>query len=157
MLMKKSLLSLVIGLLSLQLSAQANLGASATYGTDLNQWGAQVQLGYQFRHWGVRVAYATFFEEQIAMQPSVINIDFNYEVPWDLVLVPYVFTGIHLFKTEIQEASDLISYGTYGGLNLGVGGFLDLNSLQPFTEFKYVTGTTGQWFVNAGMRYQLPF
>ena len=121
----------------------------------MEQWGGQVQIGYQFRHLGIRASYGQFFNEQITMKPSTVNFDISYLIPTNTILVPYVFSGLNLTKAETRPAEDLIDYGTFGGLNLGLGGYFNFNFLQPFTEVKYVTGEFYQWYVSTGLRYQI--
>jgi len=135
--------------------AQAHLGVNLVNGSAFEQWGGQVQIGYQFKHLGVRASYGQFFNDQISMKPSMVNFDLSYRVPTKTILIPYIFTGINLTKAESQPAEDLINYGTYGGLNMGIGGYFNFNFLQPFTEAKYVTGEFNQWYVSAGIRYQI--
>lgn len=137
--------------------SQAALSVAGTYGTDLDQWGVQVQGAYRFQHWGVRASYARFFQDQVYLKPDLFNVDLSWEVPTEQILQPYVYTGINLLRREIREAEDLISYSTYGGLNLGLGGYLQLSPILPYVEFKYVTGTTGQWFITGGLMYVMPW
>lgn len=139
------------------LHAQSSLSLAGSYGTDLDQWGLQVQGAYRFQGWGVRASYARYFQEQIYFKPDLFNLDVFWEVPTELILRPYAFTGVNLLRTELREAEDLISYGNYGGVNLGLGSYLQLSPIMPYMEFKYVTGTTGQWFITGGLMYFLPW
>jgi hypothetical protein len=153
--MNKLLIAFLISFITLHTSAQTHIGASLVNASEFEQWGGQVQIGYQFRHLGIRASYGQFFGDQITMKPSTFNFDLNYNLPMSTILRPYLFTGINLTKGESRPAEDLIDYGTYGGLNLGLGGYFAFNTLQPFTEVKFVTGEFKQWYVSTGLRYQI--
>ncbi len=153
--MNKLLIAIALGFTVSQVSAQTHIGVSLVNASEFEQWGGQIQIGYQFKHLGIRASYGQFFSDQITMKPSNFNFDLHYRVPVSTILRPYLFTGINLTKGESMPAEDLIDYGTYGGLNLGLGGYFDFNILQPFTEVKYVTGEFKQWYVSTGVRYQI--
>ncbi len=153
--MRNVLLGIFFLILHLPLYPQIHIGTAASYGTELAQWGGQLQLGYQWQHWGVRASYIAYFKEEVTVKPSAYNVDAIYQFPSSLAMVPYLFSGISILKNETRESVDQISQTTDGGFNLGAGTYWNFRRVKPFTEFKFVTGPDHQWFLTGGIMYQI--
>jgi outer membrane immunogenic protein len=165
-LMKKFLLLSLFSITFFITQAQTRAGAMVAYGSKTTQIGLGGNLEF-------------FLNDDISISPSLIvyfpeshnnirdfwfetNLNGNYYFYTKDVFQFYGLAGLnYTFRNHKDKLIDNNSYSS-GNLNLNLGGgvnfkFGDFPDLLPFSEIRYVIGSTNQAVVVAGVRFNVGY
>jgi outer membrane immunogenic protein len=162
--MKKLLLIILVSLTFFASQAQSRAGAMLAYGSRAQQLGLGGNLEF-------------FLTDDLSISPNMIiyfanshnnmrdfwfeaNLNANYYFYDYDVFEFYGSAGLnYTFRNHKDKVIDNNSYSA-GNLNLNLGGginfkFGDRPDLLPFSEIRYVLGTTNQVVLVAGVRFNI--
>lgn len=144
-------------------TAQLNLGAGISYGTEIERAGLNLRGGYLV---GDRLNIrgdGNFFRTRTTGSTRTrwqgVNLNASYWLRTGERFIVYPLAGLNVTtletRTNIEEPvrGTVVEAETEMGLNLGGGIAYQMNCITPFAEGKYVTGDFGQGVFNFGLFY----
>jgi outer membrane immunogenic protein len=145
-------------------TAQTRVGGMLGYGGDIKQWGIGGNAEFLFNDGKMAIApkILFFFPEKTAGIKYAyweVDGDFHYYLVPDGPVNLYGIAGLNLTTVKIKRSSSFISgYDNSDsnlGINLGLGFNVDVGSVLPFAEVKYVAGKANQAVIFLGLKIPL--
>lgn len=169
-LVKTSLISFILIFFAKQVSSQINAGIGLDYGSEVEEAGLDVRLGYKLdNQWNLVGDASLFFldNDQRFVECrywNEINVNAHYYfLTEEQVISPYGLAGLG-FTFVGTEYDDHPAFGDSefddSELGLNLGGGIDFNvneRLKPFAEVKYLlSDDLDQGEISVGVKYFLP-
>ncbi len=141
---------------TLSTNAQTRLGGGFAYGTDVEEFG--LNLNGEF-----------FLKSNLAISPELnfffvegdngwwtINADGHFYFAGSSAASVYGLAGLNLTTFSFERPNGEDDSDTELGLNLGIGSNFDINSVvTPFAQFKFVINDYDQAVLSFGIRVDI--
>jgi outer membrane immunogenic protein len=142
--------------------AQVRVGGMVGYGSDINQWGLGANAEFFFNN-SSKMAIAPklmfYFPQKsggIKYSYWELNGDFHYYFVKDNPVGIYGLAGLNLTTVRTKAAANYLegydNSHSELGVNLGLGMNVDVGSVLPFAEVKYIAGNISQTVIFLGLK-----